>query len=73
MLAAALPESLFFDLISAEEVDAVYELEAKGKPISMLSRVLCLIVVCLGFSPEEAATLEKLRYVDDATHFSHAH
>ncbi|KAI0300098.1 hypothetical protein B0F90DRAFT_1817702 [Multifurca ochricompacta] len=42
--AAALPEGLFFDLISAKEVDTVYELEAKS------------------FPPEEAATIEKLRY-----------
>jgi hypothetical protein len=44
LLATALPEGLFFDLVSTEEVDAVYELEAKGKPISILSRVLCFIV-----------------------------
>jgi len=42
--AAALPEGLFFDLVSPEEVDAVHELEVQG------------------FPPEEAATLEKLRF-----------
>jgi hypothetical protein len=57
----ALPEGLFFDLISAEEVDAVHELEAQGKPTSVFPHVPYVIVHSLGFSPEEAATIEKLR------------
>jgi hypothetical protein len=42
--AAGLPEGLFFDLVSTEEVDSVYELETKGKPTSILSRVFYLTV-----------------------------
>lgn len=42
--AVALPEGLFFDLVSTEEVGSVYELEAKGKPISILSRTLSFTV-----------------------------
>ncbi|KAI9451854.1 acyl-CoA N-acyltransferase [Russula earlei] len=42
--AAALPNGLFFDLVSTEEVNAVHDLEAQG------------------FTPDEAATLEKLRF-----------
>jgi len=42
--ATPLPEGLFFDLISAEEVEAVYRLEIQG------------------FSPDEASTLERLRF-----------
>jgi hypothetical protein len=33
-LEGALPESLFFGLVSAEEVEAVHELEVQGKPTS---------------------------------------
>jgi hypothetical protein len=57
----ALPEGLFFDLISAEEVDAVHELEVQGKPTSVFPHFPYVIVHSLGFSPEEAATIEKLR------------
>jgi hypothetical protein len=38
-LAAASPESLFFDLVSSEEVEAVHELEVQGKPTSILPYV----------------------------------
>ncbi|KAH9991977.1 Mss4-like protein [Russula compacta] len=44
MPSAALPEDLFFDLILAEEVEAVHKLEIQG------------------FSTDEAATIEKLRF-----------
>ena len=33
-LEGALPESIFFDLVSAEEVEAVHELEVQGEPTS---------------------------------------
>ena len=33
-LEGALPESIFFDLVSAEEIEAVHKLEAQGKPTS---------------------------------------
>jgi hypothetical protein len=32
-----LPEDIFFDLVSADELQAVHELEVQGKPISILS------------------------------------
>ncbi len=38
-LAAASPESPFFDLVSSEEVEAVHELEVQGKPTSILPYV----------------------------------
>jgi hypothetical protein len=38
-VAATLPESLFFDLVSAEEVEAVHELEVQGKPTSVFPSV----------------------------------
>jgi ribosomal protein S18 acetylase RimI-like enzyme len=42
--ASPLPQSLYFDLVLAEEVEAVHQLEIQG------------------FSPDEAATIEKLRF-----------
>ncbi len=66
--AAPLPEDLFFGLVSAEEVEAVYQLEVQGKPPLILIYVLYVTVRSLGFSPDEAATLEKLRYVYDAVY-----
>ena len=57
-----LPEGLFFDLVSAEEVEAVHLLEIQGKSPLFLIHVLYITVRSLGFSPEEAATLEQLRY-----------
>jgi hypothetical protein len=58
---AALPEGLFFDLISTEEVNSVYELEVKGEPTFILYHVLSHRgFLSLGFPTEEAATVEKL-------------
>lgn len=37
MSSAALPEDIFFDLILAEEVEAVHKLEVQGKPTSILT------------------------------------
>ena len=34
--AARLPEGLFFDIVSAEEVEAVHRLEVQGKPALIL-------------------------------------
>ena len=61
-LAVALPERLFFDLVSAEEVEIVHELEVQGKRTSVLPYVPDVIVRFTGFSPEEAASIEQLRY-----------
>jgi hypothetical protein len=71
--AAPLPEGLFFDLVSAEEVEAVHLLEIQGKPTLTLIYVLVLhVTVCsLGFSPEEVTTLEQLRYDYDAMFIRH--
>jgi hypothetical protein len=63
MSSAPLPEGLCFDLVSTEEVGAVYQLEIQGKPTLVLSLVLYVTVRSSGFPPEEAATIEKLRYV----------
>ena len=60
--AAPLPEGLFFDLVSAEEVEAVHLLEIQGKPTLVLIYVLYVTVHSLGFSTDEAATLEQLLY-----------
>lgn len=60
--AVPLPEGLFFDLVSAEEVEAVHLLEIQGKPPLILIYVLYVTVRSLGFSPDEGATLEQLRY-----------
>jgi hypothetical protein len=38
-LAAALPEGLFFDLVSAEEVETVHKLEVQGKRTFVLPSV----------------------------------
>jgi guanine nucleotide exchange factor len=67
-LAAPLPEGLFFDLVSAEEVEAVHLLEIQGKPPLILIYALYVTVRSVGFSPDEAATLEQLRYDYDATY-----
>lgn len=66
--ASPLPQSLYFDLVLAEEVEAVHQLEIQGKPFLILSYVLYVTVRSLGFSPDEAATIEKLRYVYDSVH-----
>jgi hypothetical protein len=42
-LTAALPENIFFDLVSAEEVETVHELEVQGKRTSVLPYVSDLI------------------------------
>jgi len=65
-LVGPLPEGLFFDLVSAEEVEAVHLLEIQGKSPLILIYVLYITVRSLGFSPDEAATLEQLRYDYDA-------
>ena len=67
-LAAPLPEGLFFDLVSAEEVEAVHLLEIQGKPPLILIYALYVTVRSVGFSPDEAATLEQLRYDYGATY-----
>jgi hypothetical protein len=64
--AAPLPEGLFFDLVAAEEVEEVHLLEIQGKPLLILIYVPYVTVRSLGFSPDEAATLEQLRYDYDA-------
>ena len=64
--AGPLLESLFFDLVSAEEVEAVHLLETQGKLPMILTYVLYVTVFSLGFSSDEAATLEQLRYDCDA-------
>jgi hypothetical protein len=59
--AAALPERLFFDLISTEEVNSVYELEVKGEGTFILHHVLSHRgFLSPGFPTDEAATIEKL-------------
>lgn len=65
-LAASLPEGLFFDLVSAKEVEAVHLLEIQGKPPLILIYALDVTVRSVGFSLDEAATLEQLRYDYDA-------
>jgi hypothetical protein len=60
--AAPLPEGLFFDLVSAGEAEVVHLLEIQGKLPLILIYVLYVTVRSLGFSPDEAATLEQLRY-----------
>jgi hypothetical protein len=70
--AASLYEGLFFDLVSAEEVEAVYQLEVQGKSSLILIHVLYCNRDLLGFSPDEAATLEKLRYVYDVVYICYS-
>ncbi|KAI0288318.1 Mss4-like protein [Russula brevipes] len=66
----ALPEGLFFDLISAEEVDAVHELETQGKPTSVFPHAPCLPSgkcpdLFLGaFAPQIGGKRALLGYVD---------
>ena len=68
---SSLPEGLFFDLVSTEEVEAVHQLEIQGKPSLILFYALYVTVRSSGFSQDEAATIEKLRYVYDAVHISY--
>jgi hypothetical protein len=56
-LAAALPENLFFDLVSAEEVETVHELESKGKRTSVLSYVPYVTLRFQGFHPRKLLPL----------------
>lgn len=63
---SSLPEGLFFDLVSTEEVEAVHQLEIKGKLPLIPTYAIYVTVRSSGFSPDEAATIEKLRYVYDA-------
>jgi hypothetical protein len=67
-MSSPLPEGLFFDLVSSEEVEAVYQLEIQGKHPLIPSHLLYVTVRSLGFPPEEAATLEKLWYVYHVVH-----
>jgi hypothetical protein len=68
---SSLPEGIFFDLVSSEEVEAVHQLEIKGKPSLIPSYALYVTVRSSGFSPDEAATIEKLRFVYDAMYICH--
>jgi ribosomal protein S18 acetylase RimI-like enzyme len=56
-LATALPESLFFDLVSAEEVEAVHELEVQGRRTSVLPYVPFVTVRFQGFHPRKLLPL----------------
>lgn len=39
---SSLPEGLFFDLVSTEEVEAVHQLEIQGKPsLILFNALLC--------------------------------
>jgi len=53
MSLAALPESLFFDLVSAEEVEIVHEFEVQGKRISVLPYVPDVTVRFQAFHPRK--------------------
>jgi len=55
--AAALPESLFFDLVSAEEVENVHELEVQGKRTSVLPYVPYVTVRFQRFHPRKLPPL----------------
>jgi len=48
-LEGTLPESLFFDLVSAEEVKAVHEIEVQGKPTSTFPYIPHLMICVIRF------------------------
>jgi hypothetical protein len=45
MASATLPEGLFFDLVSEEEIVFVYALEVQGKHLSKHLQPLALLVI----------------------------
>jgi hypothetical protein len=56
-LTAALPENIIFDLVSAEEVETVHELEVQGKRTSVLPYVSDITIHFQGFHPRKLLPL----------------
>jgi len=60
-LEGALPESLFFAFVSAEEIEAVYELEVQGKPTYAFPYVSNVVMCVIRFF------IRRSRYPREAT------